>query len=142
MPFSILAHCRDRLFEWVMTFAMLGLAVEIVIWPQTIGASAFRFVLVIVSTENMGLFFLAFGVVRIVALFANGRWPEHGPRMRAMGAGASALMWGQMCIALFMLAPHNQGIPSPGIPVYFALTIGELISAYRATSDAARTPPR
>jgi hypothetical protein len=136
-----MSYCQDRLFEWVMTAAMLGLAVEIVIWPGTIGASSFRLILVVVSAENMGLFFMAFGLIRIAALIANGSWPEHGPRMRAMGAGSAAIMWAQMCIALLMLAPYNQGIPSPGIPVYFALTIGELISAYRAISDA-RLPSR
>jgi len=129
-------YCRDRLFEWVMTVAMLALAVEIFIWPATIGASAFRFILRVVSAENMGVFFIIFGAIRIAALVANGKLPEHGPRMRALGAGAAALMWGQMCIALLLLAPHNGGIPSPGIPVYFALTIGEMVSVYRALSNA------
>ena len=132
---------RDRLFEWVMTLAMLGLSLEIAIWPQTIGASSFRLILMLVSAENMGVFFLVFGLMRIAALIANGNWPVHGPRLRAMGAGAAALMWAQMCVALLMLAPHNLGVPSPGIPVYLALTLGELTSAYRAMTDA-RLPTR
>jgi hypothetical protein len=136
MPNTLMRYCRDRLFEWIMTAAMLGLAAEIAIWPGTIGASAFRFILSVVSAQNMGIFFFAFGVVRIAALVANGSWPVHGPKMRALGAGFAALMWGQMCIALLLLAPLNNGIPSPGIPVYFALTIGEVISAYRAISNA------
>jgi len=136
MKIRFMEYCRDRLFEWVMTTAMLGLAVEIAIWPSTIGASSFRFILAVVSSQNMGLFFTMFGLMRIAALIANGHWPEHGPRLRAMGAGAASLMWGQMCVALLMLAPHNQGVPSPGIPIYLALTIGELFSAYRAISDA------
>lgn len=133
---------RDRLFEWVMTLAMLGLAIEIAIWPGTIGASSFRLILVLVSTEHMAVFFAVFGLMRIAALFANGSWPVHGPRLRAMGAGSAALMWGQMCVALLLLAPFNQGVPSPGLPVYFALTIGELVSAYRAMTDERRTPYR
>lgn len=134
-------YFRDRLFEWVMTLAMLSLALEIAIWPGTIGASSFRFILLVVSSHNMGVIFALFGVLRVAALIANGSWPSHGPRLRAIGAGCAALMWGQMCIALFMLAPLNQGVPSPGIPVYFALTLGELISAYRAMSDE-RPPAR
>jgi hypothetical protein len=128
-------YCRDRLFEWAMTLAMLGLAVEIYIWPDTVGASAFRLMLGIVTAGHMGVFFLVFGVLRIVALVANGRWPLYGPQLRTAGAGASAFMWGQMCAALLMLAPL-KGVPSPGIPIYLALTLGELISAYRAMSDA------
>lgn len=135
MLVHLMTWYRDRLFEWVMTVIMLGLATEIVIWPETIGNSSFRFILKVVSAEHMAAFFVVFGLMRIAALIANGSWPKHGPRLRAMGAGSAALMWGQMCVALLLLAPHNQGIPSPGIPVYFALTIGELVSAYRAMSD-------
>lgn len=126
---------RDRLFEWVMTVAMLGLSIEIAIWPGTIGASSFRYILHIVSAENMAFFFGIFGGLRIAALIANGSWPVHGPRLRAMGAASASLMWAQMCVALLMLAPLNNGVPSPGLPVYFALTIGELVSAYRAMTD-------
>lgn len=136
MHSTIRHYFSNRLFEWVMTFAMLAIACEIAIWPNTIGASAFRFILRIVSPEDMGIFFLVFGIVRVIALIANGNWPEYGPRLRAVGAGSAALMWGQMFVALLLLAPHNSGIPSPGIPVYFALTVGELLSAYRAISDA------
>jgi hypothetical protein len=119
-----------------MTITMLGLAVEIAIWPAAVGSSSFHFLLVIIGPLNIGMFFMAFGLLRIAALIANGSWPEHGPRMRAMGAGAAALMWGQMFVALLLLAPQNNGIPSPGIPLYFCITIGELLSAYRAISDA------
>jgi hypothetical protein len=131
---------RNKLFEWVMTCAMLGVAIEIALWPETIQASSFRYMLNLISAGNMGIFFLVFGAMRVAALIANGSWPEHGPRLRAMGAGAASLMWGQMCAALFVII-HVKGIPSPGIPVYFALTVGELVSAYRAISDA-RSPVR
>ena len=136
MTHPFMGYCRNRLFEWVMTLTMLGIAVEVAIWPAAVGASSFRFMLLVISPSNIGMFFLAFGFLRIAALIANGSWPEHGPRMRAMGAGAAALMWGQMFVALLMMAPQNNGIPSPGISLFLFLTIGELLSAYRAMSDA------
>ena len=136
MTHHFMSYCRNRLFEWVMTLAMLGMAIEIGFWPKAVEAISFRLMLVIINPLNIGMFFTAFGLLRIAALIANGSWPEHGPRMRAMGAGAAAMMWGQMCIALLLLAPQNNGIPSPGIALYFFLTVGELISAYRAMSDA------
>lgn len=135
-------HCRQRLFEWAMTCAMLFLALECAIWPGTIGASAFRYMLHVIGPTNISLFFFAAGTLRIAALVANGSWPVYGPLMRAAGAGMAALIWFQMDIALFLLAPHNNGIPSPGIPVYFAITIGEIVSAYRAMTDAASDRPR
>ena len=131
-----MSYCRNRLFEWVMTLSMIGMAVEIAIWPKAVAASSFRLMLGVINPLNIGMFFLAFGLLRIAALIANGSWPEHGPRMRAMGAGAAALMWGQMCVALFLLTAQRNGIPSPGISLYFFLTVGELVSAYRAISDA------
>ena len=133
---GFMGYCRNRMFEWVMTLAMLGIALEIAIWPSSIASGSFRLLLVVISPAELALFFGTFGLLRIAALIANGSWPEHGPRMRAMGAGAAALMWGQMCIALMLLTPNLGGVPSAGIPVYFSLTVGELISAYRAISDA------
>lgn len=64
----LMKYCHDRLFEWVMTAAMLGLAAEIAVWPGTIGASAFRFILSAVSAQNMGLFFFAFGLMLCAAV--------------------------------------------------------------------------
>lgn len=119
-----------------MTLSMLGMAIEIGIWPRAVQASSFRLMLDIIDPLNVGMFFMAFGLLRIAALIANGSWPEHGPRMRAMGAGAAAMMWGQMGIALILLTSQRDGVPSPGISLYFFMTIGELLSAYRAMSDA------
>src|SRR5665647_3961128 len=119
---GFMGYCRNRMFEWVMTLAMLGISLEIAIWPSSIASGSFRILLVVISPTGLSLFFGAFGFLRIAALIANGSWPEHGPRMRAMGAGAAALMWGQMCVALLLITPDMGGVPSAGVPVYAALT--------------------
>lgn len=134
MNVTLRIYCGNRLFEWIMTAAMIGIACWIVIWPATISASAFRFILEIVTTQFLGFFFMVAGALRIAALVANGSWPVYGPYLRSFTAGAAALVWVQMAAALFSL-PTFAAAPSPGIPVYFALTIGELISCYRALSD-------
>jgi hypothetical protein len=132
MPFQ----WRDRLFEWIMAVAMFSIGVQMMMWADTMRASSFRHILRIIDSDHLGLFFLIFGAIRMMALVANGGWPKYGPWMRATGAGVAAMLWGQLCVSLMLLFPFNNGIPSPGIPVYFALTIGELISAYRAIYDA------
>jgi hypothetical protein len=137
---TVICSCRHRLFEWVMTGIMLGLALEIAIWPNTIGASAFYYMLRVIGSTNLNMFFAVAGLLRVAALIANGTWPVVGPRIRACSAGAASIIWFQMVIALLLVAPVN-GVPSPGIPVYLALTIGELLSAYRAATDV-RTKPR
>src|ERR1035437_1191310 len=119
-------YCRNRLFEWVMTLAMLGIAIEISVWSSSIQSGSFRLLLIVISPTGLSLFFGSFGLLRIAALIANGSWPVHGPRMRAMGAGAGALIWGQMCVALLLITPDLGGVPSAGVPVYAALAIGEL----------------
>lgn len=128
-------HIEGRLFEWGMAFAMLCLALQIFIWPLTLGASAFRYLAFIVNTENVGLLFLVVAIARGVALIINGRSSVYGPRVRAMGALAGAVIWAQMDVALFILMFETNNPPSPGIPVYFALTVCELISSYRAATD-------
>jgi hypothetical protein len=126
---------RDRLFEWIMAVAMFSIGAQMMIWTDTIRASAFRHILRVIDSQHLGLFFLFFGAVRMIALVANGKLPKYGPWMRTAGAGVAAMLWGQLCVSLILLFPFNNGVPSPGIPVYFALTIGELISAYRAVND-------
>jgi hypothetical protein len=114
---------------------MLCLSVEIFIWPLTLGASAFRYLAIVVNTENVGLLFFVVAIARGAALIVNGRSDVYGPRVRAAGALAGAVIWAQMLVALFVLMSEMNTPPSPGIPVYFALTMCELISCYRAATD-------
>lgn len=124
-------YCGNRLFEWVMTLALLMLGVLVVQWPDALAASAFRYILWIVAPVHLGIFYIVVGGFRIAALIANGSW-LYGPYIRSVGALAGAVIWGQMDLALLLLIPHAGTPPSPGIPVYFCLIIGELISVYRA----------
>jgi hypothetical protein len=132
---AIFHNIDGRLFEWGMAFAMLCLSVEIFVWPLTLGASAFRYLAIVVNTENVGLLFFAVSLSRGIALIVNGRSDVYGPRVRALGALAGAVIWAQMLVALFVLMEEMKSPPSPGIPVYFALTMCELISCYRAATD-------
>jgi hypothetical protein len=133
------SYFRDRLFEWVATCGMLLTAAELVYWPNTIEASSFHLLLYVITPGGMAIFLGGFGLLRIVALIANGSWPSHGPRLRAMGAGAAAVMWAQMGMALAQ-SVSERGTLSPGVPIYLVLTLGEIFSAYRAMGDARIRP--
>ncbi len=128
----LLAHFENRLSEVATAAMMLGLALEIGIWPESIGASAFHRILAVLPETWLGWGFLVAGTARLAALCANGSWPFYGPLLRAAGALSGALIWFQMCLALFVLIPETGRPPSPGIPVYLVLTILELLSMYRA----------
>lgn len=128
----LLRHFEDRIFELATTLMMLGLALLIAIWPASIGASAFRYMLLVMSPGSVAGVFLVLGVARIAALIANGHWPIYGPFVRAIGALFGAFMWLQMDLALFNLITNDGAPPLPDIIVYFVLFAFELVSMYRA----------
>ncbi len=129
-------YIEGRLFEWVMSIAMVLLAVQTFIWPQTMAQSAFYWMVSFIPDGFVGLFLLGIGVCRISALIANGRSMKFGPRVRAVGALAGAVMWSQFCLALAMpFLWSGRPEPSPGIPFWFMFTLAELYSAYRAAGD-------
>jgi hypothetical protein len=135
-----LAHpyCRNRLFEWTMAGSMLVLGFWILIFPHAIGSSSFYLLQRIIGNFGLTIFFLFIGFFRIAALFANGRWKVWGGRIRAASAIGGAIIWIQMAVALWLLVPTAGRAPSPGIPIYFALAIAELISTKRARADGNR----
>lgn len=130
-----------RLFEWVTTIIMLGMAATIILYPDALAKGAFRYMLVAGFTPLvMGLFLAVVGAVRVVALYLNGRSPLWGPRVRAVGALAGAFIWCWMAVALAYLT-NDTGFPSIGIFNWIGLTLGEIVSCARAGSDV-RHPVR
>lgn len=131
----VLDALASRLFEWVAACSMLGIAVTLAASPATIQRGSFRYMLDAGLTPSLlGPFFALVGVLRIIALYANGEWKPWGPRCRAAGALLGALIWGQMALALAQLTKDTSTI-SLGIPVYFCIILGELFSCYRAAAD-------
>lgn len=129
---SATRYIGNRLFEWCMAIALLFLGAQVLLWPNTLADSNFRMLLDIANNLTLAIFYMVIGTARIAALIANGCYfPTWTPRIRAIGALGGALIWGQMMLALVLLSAELGRSPSPGIPVYLALTIGELFSCYR-----------
>ncbi len=127
-------YIDGRLFEWVMSISMVFLSVEIFVWPDTLKASAFRWVLQVMSEDFIGVVLLGAGVFRCAALVANGSSMVIGPRVRAIGALCGAVIWVQFGMALIKLS-IDQHFASPGIPFWFMFTLAELRVVYRAVLD-------
>lgn len=128
-------HCSNRLFEWMTALMMLGIALTIATSPQSVAHGGFYLM------QNVGLtpavlvvLFCAAGLARAAGLYANGHWPIYGPWCRALGAMGGVFIWAQMLLSLVKWSSQS-GYVSIGVPVYVFLTIGELISCYRAASD-------
>lgn len=127
-------YLEGRLFEWTMALTLILLGTELLAWPDTVQAHSFRYAVWAFRSDNVAALFLLLGLARTAALVANGRSYVYGPRVRAFGALIGALIWSQMFVSLLMLLPRSSA-PSPGLPVWFILTLGELYSSYRAATD-------
>lgn len=128
-------YCTNRVFEWVMTSTLLGMGLLMLLWPSTMGASSFRYVLRVLSPDELTFAYLTIGVFRATALIANGTAPFWGPKVRAAGAIAGASIWLQMDIALIIWTVSNNLPPSPGMAMFTSVIVGELYSTYRAMRD-------
>ncbi len=128
-------HCFNRLFEWMTALMMVVIAIIVAINPKTVEFGGFYLMRDIGLTATwLGTLFMLGGCLRIAALFANGHWPVYGPRFRAACALMGAVIWMQMLLALTAWSTKS-GYISIGVAVYFFLTVGELISCYRAAAD-------
>ena len=125
---------EGRIFEWTMSCSMIGLSIQIGIWPRTVDFSAFRDLSKIMSDEFIGLFMGVFGSARIISLILNGHTVYGvviGPVIRSILAVFCAFMWSQFAFALFQVSIVS-GRPSPGLPFWSMFVVAELYVSYRA----------
>lgn len=132
MTKNINYYVEGRVFEWVMGLSMAAVGLEIIIWPDTIDASAFRELDLVIGKSTLTFLLLLIGWSRCSALMLNGQWMmgvKLGPYIRAACSVSSAIIWMQFAIALTELSA-SHGAPSPGIPFWTSFTAGELYAAY------------
>lgn len=134
-----ITHYIDgRLYEWSFATALLGLAVEILMWPETMSRSAFKWLVAdYIRSDLLGIIVLSLGLIRVAALAANGASLVVGPVLRSVCAVISATLWGQFASALIKLS-SVQVTPSPGVSFWVVFTLAELYVAYRAMLDFRR----
>lgn len=77
-----------------------------------------------------GLTGVATGMVRAFALFVNGAYTRT-PMIRLTMSFASGFVWTQVFIGLL-----KSGVPNPALVVYAGLVVLDIVSAYRAATDA------
>src|SRR5258708_2047019 len=85
-----------RQFEWFAVRIMFLMALEIVLGPATMHAASLQRLAQAVHAQDVGVFFLLIAAARCGALIANGRSSVYGPRVRAFGALAGAIIWAEM----------------------------------------------
>lgn len=120
-----------------MVICLLSLSAQIFFTSQT-PSSSLKFLLLYVDQLAVGLVYFFVAVARAAALVVNGRSLVYGPQFRAWGAIFGALIWAQMEVSLLKLYFCGVTNNSPGISLYFAMTLGELVTVYRASTDVRR----
>lgn len=136
---SLLDIClffKDRLFELAAASVLIGMSFHLVVWPSSVESSSLRDLARFIDPSFLSIFFGVFGATRLAALCANGMWPYYGPWIRALGALAGALVFGNMGAALYQGSVFNNVPPSLGLPVYTVLVLFELLSMYIALVSA------
>ncbi len=132
MTKNINYYVEGRVFEWVMGLSMATVGIEIIVWPNTIDASAFRDLNLVISERALTFLLLFIGWSRCSALMLNGQrlmGIKLGPYIRAAMSIFAAMIWVQFAMALVELSV-SRGTPSPGIPFWTLFTAGELYAAY------------
>lgn len=125
-------YVEGRVFEWVMGLSMLFVSIELILYPEAIKASAFRYLNTFMAVSTLTFIMFVLGWSRCAALMLNGQsmfGVQMGPFVRAGAGVLSSAIWIQFVIALIALS-IEQDYPSIGIPFWTMFTIGELYAAY------------
>lgn len=131
-------YAEGRALEWVLAVSMVLLAVEVLVWPETLQFGAFHLILLVVSTHSIGVLLLLFGWVKGVGLMLNGQkiaGVKAGPYIRAATSVVSAVMWAQFALALFSTA-IDRGRPAFVLPICFSFALGEIYVTYTTVKNA------
>ncbi len=122
-----------RLFEWVMSAALISLGIHLALHPVLIAASRFYNLAFAISQTHLTILCIVVGLARMFTLATSGLWLPWCARIRALGSIVATTIWLQLGIALLL---NPFGPPSPGVPLYFTLAMGELISIWRSRREA------
>jgi hypothetical protein len=142
VPYSSLGpqgpHASNRLFEWIVSSMMVLMGFTIAL-PGSVVSDPLNLLISQgwVGEDGLAFFFGIIGVSRLCALWASSHFMSYGPRVRAIGSALGSAIWLEMTFASVwsgMLANKT----TLAAAIYGSLTIGELVSCYRATYDAGR----
>lgn len=125
--------CCNRDLEWIMGIAMVSFGAGLMFWPNSLLFGNLYQVLRVINELTLAILVLYIGLVRIGMLFANGVLPWVGPIIRSCCATVGAAIFLQLALAL---ALNSTPPMPPGTFIFASLALGELLSAFRAASDA------
>lgn len=124
-------HLEVRMPEWLNAFYLTLWGAYVILHPGMMGRNVlFSGLLDLAPQEVWGLAALIVGGVRVGALWINGRW-HITPIIRVVTSFVSVFVWFWICVGLY-----RSGEPQTGLVIYPGLMIADMLSAFRAASDA------
>lgn len=125
-------HFQIRLGEWLASIILCSVGVLLATAPTMFDRNPIYFhgMTNFALQPTWATLFLTCGIVRIVALYVNGRKPIT-PYIRMAFAFVSCFVWYQTCISLFA-----SGVPGLGWAVFPWLTALDMYNVFRSSADA------
>lgn len=131
MRVRLVRHMQDRSTEWLSSIVMLGWGIILAQPGDAMAGPQFgafhRFGL---TQANWSFIFGFAGVLRMIALWINGRWPRT-PYIRMFFATFGAISW----VHVAALLASADGPLTTGPVVYSVLALYEFIAVCRASID-------
>lgn len=137
---GVAKHFPIRRSEWINAGMMMGWGALLTYQPALFESSPIYSHMAKMGDELIwGFWTVVIGAVRLAALFINGsfhdRWySRYSPFVRAVMSLASCFLWVQLLIGIYA-----SGATPPGIVLYVGLAISDLLNAFSATGDAAKS---
>jgi hypothetical protein len=126
-------HFAARQLEWFSAALLWAWGSYVILTPNLFHgtmAPAFQGLLAIADQEYWGYGAFLAGNIRLAALFINGQWGLT-PLIRVATSFMSVFVWFWISVGLYL--SHT---PQTGYIVYGGLLLADMISAFRAASDA------
>lgn len=136
-PFS-----SNRLFEWTAALTMLLCGLIILADSALLSSApqaAFAPLLSIgLTATTVGFCFIGIGLLRGIALFANGSW-FYGPHIRVICAAVGMAVWCELIYGLLLVLMYKHDV-FLSAAAWISLTVGEYYSIQRAILDVRAKP--
>ena len=129
-------YTQARMTEWLLASLMVAWGVAVALPGETLGLSGFRLLVLIAPEPVWAAVSIAIGVMRMAALWVNGRW-RRSPLLRAGGAAWGIGWW--LGLAWLLWAGAEPGTTPSALAFYPVFVAFEAHSVVRGAGDSFRS---
>lgn len=124
---------QTRWAEIWLSLIAVGVGLTLIGPTETFTNDSFRVIAAVIRETTAGCLCLCFGLVRLGALWVNGRRGRETSFIRTVGCVGGFVFWLAIAVGFALAAPPI----TTGVPVYAILALAELHASSHAASDMA-----